>query len=403
MLLTLLTATLATAGPVDEKLPPVRAITSGPKHHWFGYYDHLQFDPSGRYVLGMEVGFEHRSPGPDDVIKVGMVDLHDNDRWIELGESRAWNWQQGCMLQWRPGSATEVVWNDRDGARFVCHLLDIKTRKRRTLPAPVYALSPDGRWAIFPDFRRLHHTRPGYGYAGLADPVRSERAPEEVGLWRMDLDSGATKLLLSFADGARLPPESDDGAAMHWYNHLLFAPDGKRFAFLHRWRGPKQGKGFVTRLITANLEGKDLHVLDPHGKTSHFIWRDPEHILAWAWHPSEGDGFYLYTDRTSAVERVGRDVMTENGHCSYLPGNRWILNDTYPDKQRLQHPYLFDTQTSKRYPLGHFRSPPEYAGEWRCDTHPRFSPDGRKVVIDSPHGGAGRQMYLIDVSGIVGK
>jgi hypothetical protein len=29
---------------------------------------------------------------------------------------------------------------------------------------------------------------------------------------------------------------------------------------------------------------------------------------------------------------------------------------------------------------------------------PRFSPDSRKVVIDSPHGGEGRQMWLIDLS-----
>ena len=85
-------------------LPPVRRITRGPRHHWFGYYDKLQFDPTGRYVLGMEVDFEHRSPTADDVIKIGMVDLEDGDRWIELGESRAWCWQQGCMLQWRPGS-----------------------------------------------------------------------------------------------------------------------------------------------------------------------------------------------------------------------------------------------------------------------------------------------------------
>ena len=33
----------------DEKLSPVRAITRGPKRHWFGYYDKLQFDPGGRY------------------------------------------------------------------------------------------------------------------------------------------------------------------------------------------------------------------------------------------------------------------------------------------------------------------------------------------------------------------
>jgi Tol biopolymer transport system component len=160
--------------------------------------------------------------------------------------------------------------------------------------------------------------------------------------------------------------------------------------------------GFTTRLITAAPDGTDLHVLDPYGKTSHFIWRDPSHILAWAWHPSHGDKFYLYEDRTDRVEVVAPDVMTENGHCSYLPGGRMVLNDTYPDRQREQHVYLYDTVTGKKPSLGHFRSPPEYTGEWRCDTHPRFSPDGRSVVIDSPHGGHGRQLYLIDLRGITG-
>ena len=44
-----------------------------------------------------------------------LVDLEDNDRWIKLGKSRAWGWQQGCMLQWRPGFATQVVYNTVGG------------------------------------------------------------------------------------------------------------------------------------------------------------------------------------------------------------------------------------------------------------------------------------------------
>jgi hypothetical protein len=63
---------------------------------------------------------------------------------------------------------------------------------------------------------------------------------------------------------------------------------------------------------------------------------------------------------------------------------------------------LYHVATGRRVALGHFHSPPEYTGEWRCDTHPRFSHDGKKVLIDSPHGGNGRQMYLIDVAEIVG-
>ena len=397
------TPALAGAWQASSNLPPVRAITRGPKFHWFGYYDKLQFDATSRYVLGMQVDFEHRSPRPADVIKFGMVDLEDGDKWTELGETRAWNWQQGCMLQWLPGSRDEIIWNDRDGDKFVAHVLNVKTGKRRTLPAPIYSVSPDGQWAVYPDFRRLNDTRPGYGYVGVPDPNKHVLAPKDAGIWRLNTRTGERKLLISFADAAAIPnPHNDSTNAKHWFNHLLFSPDGARFIFLHRWRGAKEKLGFATRLFTTNIDGTDKYVLDPYGKTSHFIWRDPQHIAAWAWHPSHGEKFYLYKDRTDKVEVIAPDVMTVNGHNTYLPGNKWILNDTYPDKERKQNPYLYNLQTGKRHPLGHFYSPPEYTGEWRCDTHPRFSPDGKKVVIDSPHGGNGRQMYLIDISQIVG-
>ena len=192
----------------SEKLPPMRTITRGPNYHWFGYYDKLEFDPTCRYVLGMEVDFEHRSPRPDDVIKVGMVDLQDNDRWIELGRSRAWCWQQGCMLQWRPGSISEVLWNDRIDDRFVCHLLDVKTGRKRTLPHPVYTVSPDGSWAVSPDFCRVNDMRPGYGYAGLPDPNADVLAPDDSGIFRVDLDSGESRLVVSLAEVAKIPNDT---------------------------------------------------------------------------------------------------------------------------------------------------------------------------------------------------
>lgn len=383
------------------KLPPVRAITRGPKFHWFGYYDKLQFDPTSRYVLGMEVDFEHRSPRPDDVIRVGMVDTADRDRWTELGASRAWNWQQGCMLQWLPGSKSEVIWNDRQGDRFVCHILDVFSGKKRTVPAPIYALGPGGKVAVCTDFRRLNDTRPGYGYAGIPDPNSGRLAPEDVGIWKLDIATGKWELIISLAGAARIPFQHGNWTgAKHWFNHLLVSLDGSRFIYLHRWQAPGD-KTFSTRMFTAAGDGSDPYILDPYGKTSHFIWRDSTTILAWAWHPSHGQKFYLYYDQSDRVEVVAPDVMTVNGHCTYLPGNKRILNDTYPDKDRNQNVYLYEVGTGRRVPLGSFYSPREYKGEWRCDTHPRFSPDGRNVCIDSPHDG-GPQMYLIDISGIVG-
>lgn len=385
-------------------IPTVRQITHGPRFHWFGYYDKFQFSAENRFVLGNEVDFEGRSPKAGDAIRVGMVDLQDKDRWIELGTTRAWNWQQGCMLQWLPGAKNDVIWNDREDDRFVARILNVKTRRLRTLPCPVYTISPDGKTAIAPDFRRLNDCRPGYGYAGLPDPNRSVSAPDDAGVWRMDLKTGRQKLLFSFADAVKVPFTGRDGAAFqpgakHWFNHLLFNTDGTRFFFLHRWRNPdQQPPGFHTRAFTCDREGKNWYCIDPHGATSHFIWRDPQHIMAWAWHPSHSDKFYLYKDRTNEVSVVAPDGMTQNGHNTYIPGmkNEWVLNDTYPDKQRQQHPYLYHLPSRRKVPLGHFHAPVEYSGEWRCDTHPRSSRDGKMVCIDSPHAG-GRQMFVIDV------
>jgi Tol biopolymer transport system component len=97
--------------------------------------------------------------------------------------------------------------------------------------------------------------------------------------------------------------------------------------------------------------------------------------------------------------------MTENGHCSYLPGNEWVLNDTYPggahlEREKSQQLYLYHVASGKTLSLGRFDTAREYSGEWRCDLHPRFSPDGSRIVIDSVHAGDGRQMVLLDISDV---
>jgi hypothetical protein len=378
----------------------VRQITRGPKFHWFGYYDKRQFDPTSRYVLGMEVDFEHRSPRPDDTIRIGMVDLQDGDRWIDLGQSGAWCWQQGCMLQWLPGSRTEVIYNDREGGQPVARILNVNTGRSRTLPGPIYCVSPDAKWAVACDFARLAHQRPGYGYA-FPDPYKDVPAPKESGIWRMNLATGKRDLIITLEQVSRIPYKIGEwgGDSIHRFNHLLFSPSGHRFIFLHRRTRGNNREAGITRMFTACPDGSDLYVVDPYGDTSHFIWRDDRHIAAWAKHPSHGHAFYLYRDKSDEVQLMDRENMPVNGHNTYLPGNRWILNDTYPDKNRMQHPYLYDTRTRARHALGHFLSPPEYTGEWRCDSHPRFSPNGKLVCIDSPHNG-GRQLHLIDIRGI---
>jgi hypothetical protein len=133
---------------------------------------------------------------------------------------------------------------------------------------------------------------------------------------------------------------------------------------------------------------------------SHFDWRDDETLLAWSRQEGE-DHYHLYHDRSDKIKVVGADVLDCDGHCSYSPDRRWILTDTYPDRERSERTlilYLPDTNT--RYNIGRFYSPREIGGEIRCDLHPRWSRDGRRVCIDSVHERE-RQMYVVDVSDLV--
>ena len=348
----------------------------------------------------MEVDFEGRSPRGDDVINLGVIDLQDNNRWIELAKTRSWCWQQGCMLQWVPGRTDTVIWNDREGDEFIAYIMDINTKEKAKIPRAVYALSPDGKTAVAPDFRRINHMRPGYGYTGIPDPNEKRKAPDDSGIWVIDLERGTEELIVTLDQISGFEFDSDrEPDSMHYFNHLLVNTNGTRFEFLHRWRpimDDGQLAGFRTRMLTANLDGSDMRVVDGSGMTSHFIWKDEHHILAYTRPESEEDAFYLFDERDASFiceldERL-------NGHCTYLPGNEWILNDTYPQGDtRSQDLYLYHIDSGKRIPIGSFPAPEGYSGEWRCDLHPRFSPDGKTVCIDSAHE-KGRQLYLIDIS-----
>ena len=60
---------------MSQQTFPIRPITRGPRFHWFGYYDKHQFGPAGRYVLGMEVDFEHRSPPAGDGRQMVLLEI----------------------------------------------------------------------------------------------------------------------------------------------------------------------------------------------------------------------------------------------------------------------------------------------------------------------------------------
>ena len=55
----------------------VEPLTSGPKHHFFGYIGHAGTCPwnqSGRYIVALQTDFQDHMPRPDEAAEVILID-----------------------------------------------------------------------------------------------------------------------------------------------------------------------------------------------------------------------------------------------------------------------------------------------------------------------------------------
>lgn len=388
--------------PAANHLEP-RRVTPADSPCFFGYYDKSPWDPSGHRMLACRADFDGRPPGPEDVLTIGIVDL-ETEGFTPVADTRAWNWQQGCMLQWLDNR--RIVFNDRREKRFVAVIFEVEAGERWELPRPVYSVHAERGIAASLNFARLHRLRPGYGYAGVEDPTTHQCAPTDDGLSIMSLETGEAELKLSIAKARdRLgsdTPGADPGR--HWMNHAQFAPGGERLAVMHRWETGDPELPWRTRLLTIGPDGGEPYPLVDDGVCSHYDWYNDQCLLGFARvrsGRSAVDGFHLFTDRTGEASPFARSRLTGDGHCSFSPDHRWLLNDTYPDpvdgKRTLM---LVRVEDEAVFEVGRFYGPLPELIDTRCDLHPRWSRDGKVICFDSVHEGT-RGMYLVDVSPIL--
>lgn len=418
------------------------AVSSGPVGHFFGYYDINPWDADEKRLLGHRVLEPQRFPDSGDEVQLGIFDLTKTPPSFEaITATTAWNYQQGAMFQWVALGVDRVVYNNLQDGQARGMLRSLSDDTEVVLSRPIAALSRDGSQALSLNFGRLTWARPGYGYLGLDDPYADEKLPTDDGVFGVDMRTGDSRLLLSLPEIADVGRSPDMDQAQHFVNHLGFNPSGERICFIHLYKLPN---GDVrSRLMVAANDGRDPRVLI-RGMTSHYTWLSDRALLCWAGDRrlldsgsgsgSQGtrgwrryvpvdrlkrlyrmmgkprwlmyrimsDRYYIFDVETGRRSVLGEGVLMQDGHCTVSPNGRWVCVDTYPDARRQVRLGLYDLHNNRYHPVLRLHSPPELEDEIRCDLHPRWSPTGRQLCIDSAHTGI-RQIYTIDVSGIVGE
>jgi hypothetical protein len=399
--------------------------------YWFGYYYQSSLSADGRCLLAHRTEFDGREIQPADQAEVGYFDLRDAS-WHGLGLTRAFNWQQGAMLQWLgPDFQSRLIYNDQEGRRFVARIVDLSSSTTHTVPWAVYAVHPSGRTALGVRFERHYFTR-AYHYEGIRDEQWNVPVHPEDGILSIDLETGKSGLILRTAEIAALDPGPDTAGAPHWLEHLLWNPSGTRFGFLHRYGSNTE---FQTRVFTADATGGSRFCLPGHNcyRYTHMGWRDDRTFVVFAERTkrlgqayaamaeSENPGSQLmvwlyreikrilprgftmrrHTESGYALVHDGECVqrllstgpLWGDGHPNWTRNGRFMLTDTYADDQGFRHLLLYDAQCDRVQTVGRFFSPIN-GGSFRCDLHPRFSRDEKYVSIDTAHSGRRQTMAI---------
>jgi hypothetical protein len=380
----------------------VRTLTSGPKHHLFGYYSICPWNHSQTQLVCLESDFQDHLPEAHESAGIGLVDAQTG-KFERITETRAWNLQQGTMLHWLPQNPdTESIHNDRspdNPGDIISTIVNIKTGHKRHLPRAISGLSHNGRYALSLTYGRLQRMRKVVGYSGAVDPNPDSAHPDNDGIFLMDLETGEAKLIVSIKQifemlVGRHPVLRERHM---WFNHVAFNPSDTRFFFLARcW---EEGQ-LQTGMYTANLDGSDIYEVVPFGKSvSHFDWRNDTDVLVTYNVRGRGKEYALHTDRTPNYRIIGEGQLHSDGHPTFAPDPQWLVTDknvTNPPEKWLlvYHVEDDDLQLLHRFPMfeQHF-----VHGDLRCDLHPRWNRTGDAVCVDALAADGTRQLHVVDL------
>jgi len=372
-------------------------IPERPSHEegaFFGYFDKSPWSADGKYYLTHIVA----APGK---LNIALYDTQQKHLQI-IDETTAFNFQQGAMLGWLTPQSDLCIFNAVANNCLVAKIVNVFSRELvQTLPLPVQVVHPKATEALTLNYKRLDLLQSEYGYAIAVVNLSGQLPEAQDGIWRMDIAGREPELIISLEALKASNPHSTMATAVHKVNHILYSPSGSRFAFMHRWMGPQ---GRFSRLYTANSrDGRDLYCLADNRMVSHYAWLDDDRLLAWARKEPWGDKYFLFQDHSSDFTIIGDGLLDTwgDGHPSFSPDRTWLATDTYPDKGRMRHLFLFNLKTSEFVEVGSFLAPWRFEGPNRCDLHPRWSPQGDQISIDSAHEGL-RNSYIIEMREIIG-
>ena len=383
----------------------IEQLTSGEKHHFFGYIGQCQTIPwnaDGRYVLGLEIDRIDRLPAPEEFATVIIVDTENGNEIIRLDKCHAWNPQQGTMFYWNPlKPEAQFFFNDRDiktGKVFTV-LYDIEKRERvreykfDDTPVGNSGVAADGSAFLAINYGRLARLRLVTGYPEALDWSRDEIAPENDGIFVVDIKTGKKRLLVSYRQLEKKIRERDsnfDHSGL-FINHTLWNRQSNRVYFFARagWDGHKGDHANIP--FTINIDGSNLTLHKKH-IGGHPEWDEGNFLIG-----KEGDRQVLYDmEKEIIIGQIGTPEMfpVPEGDISLSPDGNWFVNGY---KKSDKNYYAVYRRSDGAFVRSEGVDKGGYSGDIRIDAAPQWNRTNDAILIPGIAKNKTRQMFILHI------
>lgn len=417
-----------------------------PSGYWFGYYnyDPLNYDQTRMLCNKTDNDASLIKQGMQ--IEVGFFSLPDG-QWHSFGKSDSFNWPQGAMLQWLPGKGNEnkAIYNLSKDGNLIARIHDISTNQDKDISWAIYGLTPDGKKSITIDMERAHWTR-GYHYESIIKQELNVPVLKDDGIFEVDLTANTRKLLIPIEQIIQADYEPCFEHAKHWIEHIMVSPNGKRFCFLHRFSPIDNVFNYRTRLIIADIEGKNMQVISGSDiyNWSHFGWDGddafsiytyehirkpikagrvtnsresalsfklklkkslksliPEKIKKELYIAIKGQKsyyqYYIYQNGKFTLNEIYKlRAFDIDGHQNYTRDGKYMIADSYPDLDQYQRIIVYDKQLHKAIIIGHIYAA-LHQKPGTCDLHPKLCNNNNYLMVDSAYDGS-HHMILFQIN-----
>lgn len=398
----------------DDSSVPIVCVTPPSGDFMHSFFDVCPLSPSGRYLAVTRLPFVWRYPAPGDLAEVCVIDLVERSLRA-VHRTDGWALQLGAHLHWHPLSDRFLFCNERGGGGGAAVRLDLETGEVRRYAAPIYAMAPEGRYALSPALDLINATQQGYG---VPEPLLGRRRlgrggpSAEEGLLRLDLESGKAETLLSIADiVGPLPTASALRHATSYLFHVKIAPDGGRiFQVLRSLDLPDRPGAVRSSIVSFDPGGGDIRLALPHHAWDrgghHPSWLPDGRRILMNLVPAGGDQLRFVTFGWNGGDlRELEGGRRGSGHPSVGPSGRLLVTDAYLNEgfgaaDGLAPLRGIGIADGRELCLASLDCGPPNLRARRIDPHPVWSRDGRRLVVNACIGGR-RQVLLAELGGLL--